>query len=127
MPWALEEPQPLEEKVQLLGRFRGASISARTSCTGSSPADETEVIGGTGLHTRVGEGAFEIGYWIRESQVRAGFATESTAAVTRVGFEVCGVDRIEIRGPGNEPSVAVPRRLGFRRSASTASLTDTGR
>ncbi len=118
MPWALEEPQPLEEKVQLLRRFRGSFDLGQDFVYGIFSADETEVIGGTGLHTRVGEGAFEIGYWIRESRVRAGFAAESAAALTRVGFEVCGVDRIEIRvDPANEPSVAVPRKLGFSEEA----------
>ena len=118
MPWALEEPQPLAEKVQLLRRFRGSFDLGHDFVYGILSADETEVVGGTGLHTRVGEGAFEIGYWIRESHVRAGFATESTAALTRVAFEVCGVDRIEIRvDPANEPSVAVPRKLRFSEEA----------
>ena len=124
MPWALEEPQPLEEKVQLLRRF-GELRSRPGLRVRDLLRDETEVIGGTGLHTRVGEGAFEIGYWIRESRVRAGFATESTAAVTRVGFEVCGVDRIEIRV---DPAMSRAWRCREARllggSASTASLTD---
>jgi RimJ/RimL family protein N-acetyltransferase len=34
--------------------------------------------------------------------------------VTRVGFEVCEVDRIEIRvDPANAASLAIPRKLGF--------------
>jgi RimJ/RimL family protein N-acetyltransferase len=118
MPWALDEPQPLEEKVQLLRRFRGSFDLGQDFVYGIFSADEAEVVGGTGLHTRVGAGAFEIGYWIRESRVRNGFATESTAALTRVAFEVCGADRIEIRvDPANEPSVAVPRKLGFAEEA----------
>jgi RimJ/RimL family protein N-acetyltransferase len=118
MPWALEEPQPLEEKVQLLRRFRGSFDLGQDFVYGIFSADEAEVVGGTGLHTRVGEGAFEIGYWIRESRVRAGFATESSAALTRAAFEVCGVDRIEIRvDPANEASVAVPRKLRFSEEA----------
>jgi len=36
------------------------------------------------------------------------------AALTRVGFELCGIDRIEIRvDPENAASLAIPRKLGF--------------
>ncbi len=114
MPWARDEPQTLEEKVKLLRKFRGNFDLGQDFVYGIFSSDESEVVGGTGLHTRLGAGALEIGYWIRESRVRAGFATEATAALTRVAFEICGVDRVEIRvEPANEPSIAVPRKLGF--------------
>jgi RimJ/RimL family protein N-acetyltransferase len=81
-------------------------------------SDEAEAVGGTGLHTRLGAGALEIGYWIRESRVGAGLATEATAALTRIAFELCGVDRVEIRvDPTNEASVGVPRKLRFPEEA----------
>jgi len=77
------------------------------------------VLGGTGLHPRIGPGGLEIGYWIRASAVRQGICTESTAAVTRVGFEICGADRIEIRiEPGNDASFGIPRKLGFAEEAT---------
>jgi RimJ/RimL family protein N-acetyltransferase len=45
--------------------------------------------------------------------------TESTAALTRAGFEVCEADRIEIRiEPRNEASFGVPRKLGFVEEAT---------
>jgi RimJ/RimL family protein N-acetyltransferase len=45
--------------------------------------------------------------------------TESTGALVRAGFEVCGADRIEIRiEPGNEASFGVPRKLGFVEEAT---------
>jgi RimJ/RimL family protein N-acetyltransferase len=76
--------------------------------------DETEVVGGSGLHPRVGEGALEIGYWLRTSRVGAGLAREAAAALTCVAFRVCEVDRVEIRiDPANERSLGVPRALGF--------------
>jgi RimJ/RimL family protein N-acetyltransferase len=114
MPWAHAEPQPLEEKVALLRRFRGQFDLGQDFVYGILDADETEVVGGTGLHRRVGDDAFEIGYWIRSSQAGSGFATEATAALTRVAFEICRVDRVEIRvDPANERSAAIPSRLGF--------------
>ena len=100
--------------MKLLRKFRGSFDLGQDFGYGIFTSDESEVVGGAHLHTRLGAGALEIGYWIRESRVRAGFATEATAALTRVALEICGVDRVEIRvEPANEPSIAVPRKLGF--------------
>ena len=118
IPWAREEPQPLEEKAKLLRTFRGNFDLGQDFVYGIFSADEAEVVGGTGLHTRLGAGALEIGYWIRTSRIRSGFATESTAALTRVAFDICGVDRVEIRiDPANGPSRGVPKGLGFDEEA----------
>jgi RimJ/RimL family protein N-acetyltransferase len=114
MPWAHEDPEPLEAKVELLRGFRGRFDLGQDFVYGIFSRGESEALGGTGLHTRRGEGAFEIGYWIRASSTGEGLCTEATAAVTRVGFEVCEADRIEIRvDPANAASLAIPRKLGF--------------
>jgi len=114
LPWAHQEPQTLEQKVELLRQFRGQFDLGQDFVYGILSADESEAVGGTGLHTRRGEGTFEIGYWIRESCAGRGFCTEAVAALTRVGFEICGIDRIEIRvDPANGASIAIPRKLGF--------------
>jgi RimJ/RimL family protein N-acetyltransferase len=119
MPWANDEPQPLAAKVELLRRFRGLFDLGQDFVYGILAADEREVVGGTGLHTRVGEDAFEIGYWIRASRVGAGLATETVAALTCVAFTVCGVDRLEIHiDPANEISCRIPRRLGYAEEAT---------
>ena len=119
MPWAKDEPQTLEEKVALLRRFRGQFDTDEDYVYGIFSADESAAVGGTGLHTRVGSGAFEIGYWIRASRAGEGLATEATAALTRVAFELCDVDRVEIRtDPANERSRRVPEKLGFTREAT---------
>jgi RimJ/RimL family protein N-acetyltransferase len=119
MPWAKHEPQTLAEKVVLLRRFRGRFDLGEDFTYGIFSRDETAVVGGTGLHPRVGQDAFEIGYWIRTSRVGAGLATEAAAALTRVAFELCGVDRVEIRvDPENERSRAIPVRLGFGEEAT---------
>lgn len=114
MPWAHADPQPIEEKVELLRNFRGQFDLGQNFVYGLFSLDESELVGGSGLHTRVGEGAFEIGYWIRASEDGKGLATEATAAITRVGFEVCGIDRIEIHvEPANEKSARIPQKLGY--------------
>jgi RimJ/RimL family protein N-acetyltransferase len=114
MPWAYDEPQTVEAKIQLLRSFRSQFDLGENFIFGLFSRDESEVVGGSGLHRRVGEGAFEIGYWIRSSRAGVGLATEVAAALTRVGFELCGADRIEIHTePENERSTAIPGKLGY--------------
>jgi RimJ/RimL family protein N-acetyltransferase len=119
MPWAAEEPQPLSAKVELLRTFRGRFDLGQEFVYGIFSRDETAVVGGTGLHTRRGEDALEIGYWIRTSHAGRGLATEASAVLTRVAFELCGVDRVDIRvDPANTASARVPRKLGFHEEAT---------
>jgi RimJ/RimL family protein N-acetyltransferase len=114
MPWAHHEPQELDAKAALLRTFRGNFDLGQDYIYGIFSADETRVLGGTGLHTRVGDGAFEIGYWVRADAVRQGIATTVAGALTRAGIELAGADRIEIRiDVDNEVSCRIPRRLGY--------------
>jgi RimJ/RimL family protein N-acetyltransferase len=119
MPWAHQEPQTLEDKAELIEQFRVNFDAGDNFTLGIFNADEAEVLGGTGLHPRIGPGGLEIGYWVRASALRQGIATESAAALTRAGFEVCGADRIEIRiEPRNAASFGIPRKLGFLEEAT---------
>src|SRR5690625_3671858 len=81
MPWVENEPEALSAKVERLRRFRGNFDLGVDFVYGIFDAGESRVIGGTGLHTRIGAGALEIGYWIRADEINRGFATEATAAL----------------------------------------------
>ena len=119
MAWADNEPESLHAKVERLRAFRGAFDLGRDFCYGIFSPDENEVLGASGLHTRAGEGAREIGYWIHVDYVNRGLATEVAAALTRVGFEIDGLVRVEIHcDPRNVRSRAVPRKLGFVHEAT---------
>lgn len=119
MAWAVAEPQSLAEKVALLRRFRSQFDLGREFVYGILDRDERQVLGGTGLHPRSGDDSLEMGYWIRATEVGRGLATETSAALTRVAFEVCGVDRVDIRvDPLNAASLAIPRKLGYREEAT---------
>jgi RimJ/RimL family protein N-acetyltransferase len=119
MPWAYDEPQPLPEKIELLRGFRGRFDLGEDYIYGIFSKRETEVLGGSGLHTRVGPEGFEIGYWVSAAAAGNGIATETTAALTRAGIELAGADRVEIRvDPANEVSMKVPRKLGYTEEAT---------
>lgn len=129
MPWAHQEPTSVEAKAERLRRFRADFDLDRDFVYGIFSPDEQRVLGGTGLHTRAGEGAREIGYWIHADHIGQGYATEVTAALTRVAFEVDQVRRVEIHcDPENGRSAAVPRRLGYTYEATLRQrlLTDDG-
>jgi RimJ/RimL family protein N-acetyltransferase len=119
MPWTENEPQTLEQKTDLMKTFRSQFDLGDNFVMGIFSADESEVLGGTGLHPRQGPGGLEIGYWIRADATRQGYVTESSAALTWAGFEICEADRIEIQiDPENEASFGVPRKLGYIEEAT---------
>jgi RimJ/RimL family protein N-acetyltransferase len=92
----------------------GSSTSTRTTSTGSSRPTRPSNSAGSGFHKRANEGSLEIGYWVAASAIGRGIASEVTAVQTRAGFELAGLDRIDIQvDPTNERSLAIPRKLGF--------------
>ncbi|MCG8348255.1 MAG: GNAT family N-acetyltransferase [Chloroflexales bacterium] len=114
MLWAPDEPEDLQPVLERLRRFRGLFDLGQDFVYGIFNTDETQVLGGTGLHTRVGDEAREIGYWIHQNYLNQGLATEASAALVKAGFEIDRVQRIEIHcAAENVRSAAVPRKLGF--------------
>ncbi|MGZ8260660.1 MAG: GNAT family N-acetyltransferase [Caldimonas sp.] len=93
----------LREDFVLLLFLRGADGS------------EGELVGGTGLH-RIDWSLrkFEIGYWRRTGCGGRGLLTEAVRAVARLGFDVLGARRVEIRmDSGNVASWKLAERAGF--------------
>ena len=119
MNWARNEPEDLQAKVERLRRVRGEFDLGLDFGYGIFDRSEQQVLGATGLHTRAGPDAREIGYWIHKDHVNQGLASETAAALTRVAFLVDQVDRVEIQcDPDNARSMAVPRKLGFSHEAT---------
>jgi len=118
MPWMAKEPRPVAEVAETLRHFRSEFDRDRDFTYAIFDPPETRVVGSTGYHARVRSGGMEIGYWVRADSARQGFATEASAALVRVGFELLDLDRIEIHiEVSNRASAGVPRRLGFIREA----------
>lgn len=118
-PWAHQEPRTLQQRIDWLRRCRGEFDLGQNFTYGIFSADEAIVLGGTGLHPRVGPDALEIGYWIHAHHLQQGFATEVAAALTRVALEGHRVSRVEIHcDPTNFRSAAVPKKLRFVHEAT---------
>ena len=114
LPWVKTEPEELKIKIERLRMFRAKFDLSEEYIYGVFDPEETGLIGGTGLHPRVGSNAFEIGYWINVNQINKGYGTEISAALTKVAFEIENVNRVEIHiDPDNVRSVTIPKKLGY--------------
>lgn len=115
IPWAQDEPQEIDWMAKFIRQFRGQFDLGQDAVFGIFDKEENEIIGGTGLHNRVGKDAREIGYWINVRHIGQGYATEAVCALTKCGFEIEGLGQIEIHcSPENIRSCNIPLKLGFR-------------
>ena len=124
IPWASNEPEDLQVKIDRLRMFRGEFDLNKNYIYGIFDLEEKFLIGGCGLHPRIGFNALEIGYWIHIDHIRKGYGTEIAAALTRVAFEVEKVQRVEIHcDPKNIGSSTIPKKLGFTHEATLKNRT----
>lgn len=115
MAWARNEPSELAVLEERLARFQAEFAAGTNWACGIFLRSSGEVLGGVSLLPRIGPGALELGYWLRNGCTGRGYATEAAAALTWVGLAMPDIERIEIRcDPENRPSAAVPARLGYR-------------
>jgi RimJ/RimL family protein N-acetyltransferase len=126
MPWAIDEPSPLDVIEERLARFASDFDAGLDWTVGIFSPAEDIVLGGAGLHRRAGADTLEIGYWIDAQHTRRGYATEAAEALMRHGFSMPEIERIEIHcDPRNVASAAVPKRLGFRHISTIEKDTTT--
>lgn len=114
MKWAEHEPEPIEKKVERITKMRNDFTEKEDYTLGIFCKEKDILLGSTGLHNRVGEGAREIGYWIRANAINKGYATEISKALTTFAFEKLKLEKVEIRcDVRNEASMRIPQKLGF--------------
>jgi RimJ/RimL family protein N-acetyltransferase len=119
IPWAQETAQEIEWTAKFIRQFRGQFDLGQDTVFGIFNKQDATLLGGTGLHNRVGIDAREIGYWIDVNHINKGYATEAVNALTKTGFEIEGLTRIEIHcAAGNTRSNNIPQKLGFRHQAT---------
>jgi RimJ/RimL family protein N-acetyltransferase len=115
LPWAKGEPEDYRTKIDTLRYFRGSFDLGQDFVYGIFTAEEDEVIGGCGLHTRAGKFSLEIGYWINKTYQNVGYATEITRALAKTAFELSDIDNIQIHcDVRNAPSLRVIEKVGFK-------------
>lgn len=114
MPWARELPQV--EQSEKFCRESRAKWHARETIdfTIYRKADD-RLVGGGGLHTIDWTvPRFEIGYWVRTSCARQGYASETVLALVDFARDVLGARRLEITADArNAASRGVAERSGF--------------
>ncbi len=113
MPWIVEEPLSLEARRALINRWtvdRGAGLGANFGML-----VDGDVVGGCGLHRRIGEQGLEIGYWVDVDHVGRGIATAAAAMLTTAALSAAGATHVEIHhDEANVASRRVPEKLDYR-------------
>ena len=114
LPWGKEEPSTLEQLAARLDRY-AQDFAAGATLRFALVDDADGTLLGTGALLRCDEpDVFEVGYWVRTSAAGQGIATRASAALVRHAFRELGAARMELWTlVGNDPSMAVARRLGF--------------
>ena len=115
MSWP-DKHEKLEDTIAWVRASRARFEAMTDFLFGVYRRSDDRLVGGVGLHVR-GEPtpvAIEIGYWLRASETRQGYAREATRALTQLLLDRVGAERIVIRAQvDNAPSRRVPESLGF--------------
>jgi ribosomal-protein-serine acetyltransferase len=112
MPWIAAEPLTVSDREELIGTWRQQWAEGGDVVLGVFLG--RHIVGGTGLHRRLGPDGLEIGYWVHADHVGQGYATEAARALTAAALALPGIERVEIHhDKANVISGRVPRRLGY--------------
>jgi ribosomal-protein-serine acetyltransferase len=112
MPWARDEPIGLRARQAFIERCQDEWESGDAYVYGLFCGDS--VVGGVGLHRRIGPGGLEIGYWVHVDHLCRGYATRAAAALRDAALALPEVSFVEIHhDQANVVSARVPAKLGF--------------
>ena len=115
IPWAVDEPEPLNVKEAKIRKWKGEYYLDLNYAYGIFSGDGSKLIGGAFMFTRQGPGILEIGYWITHEECGKGYATEVSYALTKLGFEHIGIEKIEIHcNSDHKASARIPEKLGYK-------------
>jgi RimJ/RimL family protein N-acetyltransferase len=114
MPWAQKVPS-VDESEGFCRQSHAKWLARETLDFCFFRRDDGRLVGKGGLHTIDWSiPKFEIGYWVRTSCARHGYATEATSALARFAMEALAARRIEITTDArNDASRRVAEKSGF--------------
>jgi RimJ/RimL family protein N-acetyltransferase len=122
IPAHVSTPLPVPELAERLAGFAADFAAQRAFRFAVLLSDGNAICGEADLFARSGNRRvsladgdhMEIGYWLDVSVTGRGLATEAASALSELAERLPGIRHIDIRcDPANQPSAAVPRRLGF--------------
>lgn len=116
VPFADREPLTVAERLRWIRQTRWEHQSGGDRNFGIFDADGA-LLGGCGLHDRIGPRAREVGYWVAVEQARRGIATEAVRQLVELAFAEPSMDRLEIHHDAENPaSGRVAAKNGFSRA-----------
>lgn len=119
IPFMKNEPRSYPATVELLRTLRASFDRDEHYRYAIFDSAGEVLLGEVMLVDRNGDGELELGYWLDVNQTGRGYATEASAALTRVAIELGKVDRVELQcTPANTASGALAARLGFTLEAT---------
>ncbi len=119
MAWTAQEPLDLPQRRAMLEEWErdwraGGDVTMGAFLDGA-------LVGGAGIHRRIGAGGLELGYWIHPGHLRRGLATEVALRLTDAAFAVPGITHVEIHHDrANAASRGVAAKLGYELIAEVA-------
>jgi RimJ/RimL family protein N-acetyltransferase len=115
MPWATPENASEPAQRQRLQKVEQTWNDGQDHSFLALDASEATLLGGFGLHRRIGPDAIEMGYWLSHRAVGNGYATRAARALTDAALALDDVARVEIHcDEANVRSAKIPQRLGYR-------------
>ena len=112
IPWAALEPLDLADREKLIADWQERWQTGEDFKFGVF--ENGRLVGGCGLHRRIGPGGLEIGYWTRAGETGRGIAGEAARCLVDGAFSMSRVGYIEVHHDvANVASGRIPERLGF--------------
>lgn len=123
VPWASDEPESVDIKKNKIRLWKAEFFSDQKYTYGIFDAHDHHLIGIQYLFKRQGPGILEIGYIIDMDHEGKGYASQSSYALTKLGFQEMKADKmVIIFSPLNIASGKIPKNIGYHQESVVTSI-----